>query len=398
MTVGQVVGTVDEGALGCPVHSSVSGKVVGTTVISGSAGNKETCVIVENDGLDRVCPDITAIGNSVKDMSTEEIVSVIRSAGITGMGGASFPSYAKIKSAIGHAERIIVNCAECEPFITADHRLILEHPARIIGGLKVIMLALGVKEAYVAIEDNKKDAARVLAEKVDDGGMISVCLMKTKYPQGDERQLIYALFGVELPMGKLPMDAGCVIFNAGTCSAIYDVFATGMPVTKRVVTVTGDCVKKPGNYIVPIGMRVSDVVEKCGGLVKTPVKAVFGGPMMGKAEFSLDTPVKKGTSAILLLSERFDNKPVPDPECIRCGRCVTNCPMRLMPAYIAQYSRLGDMESAKKFGAMSCVECGTCSYNCPAKIEIVQYIRSAKNNIKAEEKRIAALRTAEKGS
>ncbi|MBQ7474965.1 MAG: electron transport complex subunit RsxC [Clostridia bacterium] len=393
--VGQVIGTVPDGALGCPVHSSVSGKVVGTEIISGSTGNRETCVVIENDKEDRPSPEIKPPEGRITEMTKDEIVSVIRAAGITGMGGASFPSYAKINSAAGHVDRVIVNCAECEPFITADHRLLLEHPERVVGGLKTIMISLGVKEAFIAVEDNKKDAARRLAAVVGQSDMISVCLMKTKYPQGDERQLIYALTGTELPMGMLPMDAGCVIFNAGTCAAIYEAFSTGMPLVKRIVTVTGDCVKKPGNYIIPIGMKVSDVVNKCGGLVREPIKAVFGGPMMGRAEFSLDTPVKKGTSAILLLSELFDTKPTPDPECIRCGKCVANCPMRLMPAYIAQYSRLGDMASAEKFGAMSCVECGTCSYNCPAGIEIVQYIRSAKNNIKAEQRRIAALRQKE---
>ena len=396
--VGQIIGRVDDGALGCPVHASVSGKVIGTEVICGSSGNRETCVVIENDFKGTVSPEIAPPEDKITEMTKDEIASVIRSAGITGMGGASFPAYAKINSAAGNVDRVIVNCAECEPFITADHRLLLEHPEKVVGGLKTIMIALGVKQAFIAVEDNKKDAARVLREKVADSDMITVCLMKTKYPQGDERQLIYALTGTELPMGMLPMDAGCVIFNAGTCAAIYDAFATGMPVVKRIVTVTGDCVDRPGNYVIPIGMKVSDVVEKCGGLIKEPVKAVFGGPMMGKAEFSLDTPVKKGTSAILLLSKSFDTKPVPEPECIRCGKCVSNCPMKLMPAYIAQYSRLGNMEMAEKFGAMSCVECGTCSYNCPAKIEIVQYIRSAKNNIKAEQRRLAALRAEKKDS
>ena len=396
--VGQIIGNVPDGALGCPVHASVSGKVIGTEIISGSTGNRETCIAIENNFKNEVDPDIAPVEKTVTEMTRDEIVAVIRAAGITGMGGASFPSYAKINSAADHVDRVIVNCAECEPFITADHRLLLEHPEKVVGGLKTIMLSLGVKQAFIAVEDNKKDAARILRDKVADSDMIRVCLMKTKYPQGDERQLIYALTGTELPMGMLPMDAGCVIFNAGTCAAIYDAFATGMPVVKRIVTVTGDCVDRPGNYIIPIGMKVADVVRMCGGLIRTPEKAVFGGPMMGKAEFSLDTPVKKGTSAILLLSEAFGTRPEPDPECIRCGKCVMNCPMKLMPAYIAQYSRLGDMEKAKKFGAMSCVECGTCSYNCPAKIEIVQYIRSAKNNIKAEERRIAALRAEKKDS
>ena len=389
--VGQIIGDVAPDKLGCPVHASVSGTVKGIEQILGASGMKESCVVIENDGLDEPVGSLAPFEGDITAADAEAIIDTVRRAGITGMGGAAFPSYAKIKSALGHADTVIVNCAECEPFITSDHRLLLEEPERVVGGLKIILIALGVKRALIAVEDNKRDAAKVL-EKIVDGDMIRVCLMKTKYPQGDERQLIYALTKTELPMGMLPMDAGCVIFNAGTCSAVYDAFRSGLPLVKRIVTVSGDCVKKPGNYVVPLGMRVSEIVEKCGGLVKEPRKIIFGGPMMGKSEWSLDTPVKKGTSAILLLSEDFESKPVKDPECIRCGRCVKNCPMHLMPAYIAQYSRLGDMEKAKKFGAMSCVECGTCSYNCPAKIEIVQYIRSAKNNIKAEERRLAALK------
>jgi electron transport complex protein RnfC len=208
--------------------------------------------------------------------------------------------------------------------------------------------------------------------------------MKTKYPQGDERQLIYALTGREIPTGKLPEDAGCVVFNAHTCAAVYTAIATGMPSVRRIITVSGDCIATPKNLSVPVGVPASLLVEYCGGLVKTPEKMIFGGPMMGQAQLDAHIPVKKSTSAILYLSRKYSAKPKKDTSCIRCGRCVSNCPMHLMPLYIAMSVRNDDMKAAERYGAMSCVECGSCSYNCPAKVEIVQYIRVAKNYISTE--------------
>ena len=392
VTVGQKIGDIAPDKLGCPVHASVSGKVAGIEEIINSQGARESCVVIENDFKNTPCKDLKPFGKSITDADSQEIISLIRESGITGMGGAAFPTYAKISSALGHVDQIIVNCAECEPHITSDHRLLLETPEKVINGVKILMLALGVKRAYIAVEDNKRDAADILKEKLPKNGMISVKIMKTKYPQGDERQLIYALTKRELPVGKLPMDAGCVIFNAGTCAAVYTAFDTGMPLVNRIVTVSGDCVKNPGNYSVPVGMRVSDIVESCGSLIKQPAKIIFGGPMMGRAEWNINMPVKKGTSAVLLLSEKSCPKPAASPVCIRCGKCVANCPMRLMPVYIAQYVQKGDMKRAEEYGAMSCVECGTCSYNCPGKVEIVQYIRTAKNYIRTEAKRIASLK------
>jgi len=212
--------------------------------------------------------------------------------------------------------------------------------------------------------------------------MISVRIMKTKYPQGDERQLIYALTGKELPAGKLPADVGCVIFNVETCAAVFNAFAHGMPLVRRIVTVDGDCVKTPKNILAPMGASYRDLIEFCGGLTRTPVKVVSGGPMMGRAVWDPDMTVTKGTSAILVMSERYAPRTGLPPVCIRCGRCVRNCPMHLMPNYIAQFSRAGEYARAEQYGAMSCVECGSCSYNCPGQLELVQDIRVAKNEIK----------------
>ena len=206
--------------------------------------------------------------------------------------------------------------------------------------------------------------------------------MKTKYPQGDERQLIYALTGKELPAGKLPADVGCVIFNVETCAAVFNAFAYGTPLIRRIVTVDGDCVKTPKNVLAPLGASYRDLIEFCGGLTRTPVKVVSGGPMMGRAVWDPDMTVTKGTSAILVMSERYAPRTGLPPVCIRCGRCVRNCPMHLMPNYIAQFSRAGEYARAEQYGAMSCVECGSCSYNCPGQLELVQDIRVAKNEIK----------------
>ncbi|MBO7405473.1 MAG: electron transport complex subunit RsxC [Clostridia bacterium] len=391
VTLGQKIGSVAEEMLGCPVHASVSGKVKEIIKKTLPTGATVDHVVIENDMKDTPCPDIKPIEKKLTDVSTEEIVSIIREAGIVGMGGAAFPTYAKINSALGKVDRIIINCAECEPFITANHRLLLEHPASVINGIKILLKALGVHTAWIAVEDNKQDAVEKLEELTEDSRMITVKVMKTKYPQGDERQLVYALTGQEIPTGKLPADVGCVIFNAETCAAVYKAFANGTPSISRVVTVDGDCVRHPKNLLVPVGTPVSDLVEFCGGLAKEPYKLVSGGPMMGMAQWDPEMSVTKSTSAVLLFSERFGKKNVKVPTCIHCGRCVNHCPMHLMPMYIAQFSKIGDFKRAEDYGAMNCVECGSCSYNCPGGVEIVQHIRVAKAAIKTEKARLASL-------
>ena len=382
--VGQKIGEVE--GLGCPVHSSVSGTVKSLTWGFTPAGRKIESIVIENDGLGEVSPDVKPIGKKLSECTTDEIITAVREAGISGMGGAAFPTYAKIQSAIGKAETIIINCAECEPYITANHRLLLENPTAVINGAKILMKALGIRRTYVAIEDNKLDAANRLEELLADNPLFEVKVMRTKYPQGDERQLIYALMHKELPQGKLPADVGVVIFNAETCAAVYNALATGMPLVERIVTVDGDCIKKPMNFRVPIGTKMSYLAECAGGLVKTPLRIISGGPMMGQAQWDPDAPVTKSTSAVLMLSEETVPVTVDDPVCIRCGKCVKNCPMHLAPCYISEASRAHEFDLCEKYGAMSCVECGCCSYNCPAKIEIVQSIKVAKAEIRNAKK------------
>ncbi len=388
ITYGQTVGVVEKG-LGCPVHSSVSGKVIGIEPIKNAQGVVIETLIIENDGEYTLCPDIKPYPKKLEDTTADELVEMIRLAGISGMGGATFPTYAKLAGAVGKVDTLIINCAECEPFITANHRLMLERPDEVVYGAEILRHALGLSSGIIVIEDNEPDAIEAIEKTIKESGFsLEVAVMKTKYPQGDERQIMFALLGKELPRGALPADIGCVIFNAETSAAVAVAFYDGTPLVKRIVTVDGDCVGKPKNVLTHIGTSYRDLINYCGGLVKVPKKIVNGGPMMGFAQWDMDGSVTKGTSAILVFSEEFDEKQShPEEACIRCGRCVKNCPMHLMPNYLALYTANKMYSEAEKMNALSCVECGTCSYNCPGNIHIVQHIRVAKGVIRAEQLR-----------
>ena len=396
--LGQVIGTVEQG-LGCPVHASVSGTVRAIVTRRNAVGTPIQNVVIDNDGQRLWDESIRARETGLSEATTEEIVEVVRQAGISGLGGATFPTYAKIRSAVGKADRVIVNCAECEPYLTANHRLLLERGEIVISGLEVVMHALGVKTGILAVEDNKPDAIAHLRERLrkreplERGLDLRVAVMKTKYPQGDERQLVYALTGREIPAGALPADVGCMIVNAETAAAVSRAFWRGLPLVSRIVTVAGDCVRQPKNVRAPLGASEQDLIAFCGGLTKKKKKMITGGPMMGYALWDPETPVVKSTSGILLFSAAYDRINTLHSPCIHCGRCVAHCPMHLMPNYLAQYAMAGDYDRAREMDAMSCVECGTCSYNCPAGVEIVQYIRVAKGAIRAGAAAQAAART-----
>lgn len=397
VTYGQVIGIIEAG-LGCPVHASVSGKVIAIDSINNAHGQPIQNVVIENDGLYTVCPDIKPFDKPLEEATPEELVDMIRDAGISGMGGATFPTYAKLSGAVGRATRLIINSAECEPFITANHRLMLERPDEVLDGANILRHALGLDRATIAVEDNKKDAIVILREHIKQRALpIDIAELITKYPQGDERQIIFALTGKELPAGKLPIDLGCVVFNTETCAAVANAFFEGKPLIKRIVTVDGDCVGTPKNVLAHIGTSYMDLIDYCGGLIKPPAKIINGGPMMGFAQWDIYGPVTKGTSAILVFSGAFDEQnSLPEEACIRCGRCVKNCPMHLMPNYLALYAQNRKYAEAGDIGAMSCVECGTCSYNCPGQIPIVQYIRVAKGALRAEALRAKAAADASK--
>ena len=383
VTKGQVIGDV-ENALGVPVHASVSGTV--KQIISKRMPDDRVIenIVIENDFTDTVCPDIVPVEKTIKELTPEEIIDALRRAGISGMGGATFPTYAKVQSAIGKVHTMIINCCECEPYICANHRLMVENPSGIIGGAVILMRALGLRTCDIAIEDNKMDAAAIMEQELGskNGTMFNIRIMKTKYPQGDERQLIYALKHVEIPAGKLPADVGCVVFNAETCYSVYRALTEGMPLIERIVTVDGDCVAKPKNVIAPIGASYMDLIDFCGGLRKTPKKIINGGPMMGASQWDIYGSVTKGTSAVLILSADSAAPYNSDGVCIHCGRCVSACPMHLYPNYLAMFTRADDFEECKKYDIMSCVECGSCTYGCPGAVPIVQLIRSAKVRVR----------------
>ncbi|MFA6948984.1 MAG: electron transport complex subunit RsxC [Eubacteriales bacterium] len=393
----QIIGEVG-GGLGCPVHSSISGTVKAIADSLMPNGMRISCVRIQSDGEMRLSPDIKPFAKRLSDTSSDEIIDIIRKAGISGMGGAAFPTYAKIQSGIGKAERLIINCAECEPYITANHRLLLENPASVINGAKILLKAFGLRKAEIAVEDNKRDAIDKLEELTADTELIEIKTLRTKYPQGDERQLIYALTGRELPAGKLPADLGCVIFNAETASAIFNAFAKGMPLIERIVTVDGDCIKRPMNVLAPIGTKISSLIDFCGGLIAEPKKIINGGPMMGAAQWDPDAPITKGTSAILVFSAKACAAYEQPPVCIHCGKCLTVCQMHLMPTKLAMFSAAGRLDLCEQYDAMSCVECGACTYICPGYVPITQYIRAAKAKINEIKKARAAAAAANRPS
>lgn len=382
---GQLIGNFENG-LSCPIHASVSGVVTDIELRNSYTGyGKTEYVIIENDFTDTLDESIVPYNGNPMELNPDEITELVHNAGVCGLGGASFPSYAKIQSAMGKATEIIINCAECEPYITENHRLMLEEPDYIIGGAKLLMKATGAKHMTIAIENNKMDAVKIMSEHAASFKNISVQVLKTKYPQGDERQLMYVIKGVEMPSGKLPADMGCVIFNAETCVAVYHAVYNRMPLISTVVTIDGDAVNTPCNYRIPIGTSIEDVLENCGGAKENLSKIVCGGPMMGTAQWDMNAVVMKNTSAILALSDNTqDNK---EGNCIHCGKCLSVCPMHLMPNYLASFSKLGDKEKAEQFGILSCVECGSCTYICPGNVPIVHYIRTVKGQIIADKKK-----------
>lgn len=387
---GQVIGIIEKG-LGCPVHASVSGKVIALTTINDRFGLPLKCVQIENDHEERIASSVRPFDKDIMEATPEELIRVIREAGITGMGGAAFPTYQKIVSAQGKATKMAINCAECEPYITVNHRLLLENPGSVIGGMKIVMKALGIREATIAIEDNKMDAVKAIRKLDFDQSMIKIVTLQTKYPQGDERQILYVLTGKELGRGKLPDSLGYVVMNPETCASIYNAFVNGMPVTGRIVTVDGDCVERPGNYYVPLGTPASYLLDYCGRKENKKIKKlIFGGPMMGTAQWNEDAPVVKGTSSVLAFSYEYERKHPDDAVCIHCGKCVNACPMHLMPNVLFAHARKGDMETCEEYDVLSCIECGTCSYSCPAELSLVQGISAMKVKVMEKNKAAAA--------
>jgi electron transport complex protein RnfC len=367
--IGQKIGDSDK-MISAPVHASVSGKVTAIENAPHPSGAISKAVYIESDGKGETIDPISNIS--------------VREAGIVGMGGGSFPTHVKLNPpkdlpAGRHGKKIdtvILNGAECEPYITCDHALMLEEPAAIVEGLKYIMNAVGAKHGFIGIEDNKLDAITKLTPHLSMGN-IRIVPLETKYPQGGEKELIYSLLKREVPTAGLPMDVGCIVSNVGTAYAIIQSQRSGLPVTERIVTVTG-AVKIPSNLKAKVGTKIIDLIDECGGFTGKPKKIILGGPMMGITQHTLETPIAKCTTCVLILNEK-DVQLFEEQSCIRCSRCVDTCPVQLMPNFLADYSQNDMFEKALSSGAMDCIECGVCSYICPTRRELVHWIKLAKS-------------------
>jgi len=376
----------ESGYVSVPCFASVSGKVKAIEKRPHISGQPGMAIVIENDHEDRLYPGIKSPGR-LEDLSPAQILDAIKGAGLVGMGGAAFPTHVKLSPpAEKKIDTVIINGAECEPYLTADHRIMLEYPGEVVRGLKAAVKVLGASSAWIGIENNKPDAIAAI-EKAASGSDIRVAPLKVKYPQGAEKQLIKAITGREVPSGGLPMDVGVVVINAGTAYQICQAIEKGMPLFERVVTVTGS-VGTPGNLMVRIGTPVSHAIAQAGGFSGKIEKVIAGGPMMGIALHNLNAPVMKGTSGILALDEKMV-RPVEESACIRCGKCVMACPISLQPYLLDAYSDADRFDEAEQYGVMDCIECGCCAYTCPANRHLVQAMRLAKCEINNKRKACA---------
>ena len=376
--MGQKIGDVGA-AVSAPIHSPVSGKVIAIEPRLQCNGTMTNCVVIENDGLDTPCE--TMVPHSEEELNDPEaLVKIIREAGIVGMGGATFPTAFKISSGKGKVNTVIINGAECEPYITSDHRTMLEHPEELLKGIQLIVRACGVDKAILGIETNKQDAIDLLQSKNPAQYNVEILPLKCRYPQGAEKQLIQTVTGKEVPPGGLPAAIGCAVFNTFTAYAIYRACYEGRPAFERVVTVSGSGVAQPQNRLCRVGTPVGYIFENCGGFKKDPNKVLMGGPMMGVAVSNLEGGIAKGTNALLAFCENED-KTVKNPVCIRCGRCASACPMKLQPMYMYMYQQKDDVPGMEQYHIMDCIECGACTYGCPGRLHLTHAFRTGKAKI-----------------
>ena len=376
---GQKIGAA-QGPISSTIHASLSGKVIDISDYPHPLGPPSLAITIESDGRDEYHPSIKH-DNDYFRLHPNEIREIVREAGIVGLGGAAFPTHVKLSPPEDKwIDTVILNGCECEPYLTCDHRLMVEKTYEIVQGFKIIAKILEVTSCYIGIERNKEDAIRVVREEIRNEANMEVVPLKTKYPQGSEKQLIKAILGREVPSGELPLDVGVVVQNVGTALAISEAVRKGKPLIERVVTVTGRGIKKPTNLKVRIGTLFQDLIDHCGGFVGRPGKIIMGGPLMGFSQYTTLVPVIKGTTGILvLLKEKVAE--ISERSCIRCSRCVDVCPVDILPNLIAQYARKDRFDWAEKYGALDCMECGVCAYVCPAKIPLVQLIKYAKSQL-----------------
>ncbi|MBQ8579746.1 MAG: electron transport complex subunit RsxC [Oscillospiraceae bacterium] len=369
---GQKIG--DGEGLCVPVHASVSGTVVAIEPRPHPNGREVMSVIIENDYRDAsVDPVIPA--------SDDEILHAIREAGIVGMGGAAFPGNVKALSAMGSADTLIANACECEPYITADDSLLRTNPRQVLEGMQILARLLNPRRIVLAVEDNKVEAIETVRSLLGDYPGTEVVVLPTRYPQGSEKQLIQAVTGREVPPGQLPIKVGCAVFNVSTFAAIYRAVVLGTALTERIVTISGEAIAQPQNFIVRIGTPFHDLIEAAGGLHDRTERVISGGPMMGVAQSDLRVPVVKATNSILCLL-KDQNGAAENPVCLRCGKCVSVCPMRLQPLYMYRFVNAGKLQELERLHIFDCMECGSCAFTCPGKLPLVETFRKGKKLLK----------------
>jgi Na+-translocating ferredoxin:NAD+ oxidoreductase subunit C len=378
--MGELIGAA-EGFVSAPVHSSVSGKVISIGNYLSATGQSGAAVVIENDFQDEWAP--LTERPDYQDLLIDQLKHMVKEAGIVGMGGAAFPTHVKLSPPKEKTiDTLVINGAECEPYLTADYRLMLQNPKDIIEGCKIIMKILGVKKTVIGIENNKPDAIKIMTEAAANEPEITVLGLEVKYPQGAEKMLIKSVIDRKVPPRALPMDVGVVVQNVGTAVAIYEAVRYGRPLIERVVTVSGEAINYPANLIVRIGTPITDIIEECGNFKTIVSKVIVGGPMMGFAISDMNIPVTKGVSGLLAMPSKGLAHVDDFMNCIRCGRCIEACPMGLMPSMLSVTSERGFYEMSKEYHLFDCFECGSCTYVCPSKRPIVQFVRLAKSLVK----------------
>ena len=395
--IGQRIGEPG-GFVSAPIHASVSGTVKAVEPRPSSMGGTVMSVVIDNDFENTVSEEVKPAADP-ENLTSEELVEIVKNAGIVGQGGATFPTHVKISSGLGKVDYVIINAAECEPYITGDHRTCLERPDQVILGATLLAKCFGVEKVYIGIEANKQNAADVLNAKIKElNAPVQVVVLHTRYPQGAEKQLVQAVSGRQVPSGKLPADAGCCIFNLNTTCAIYRAVYTGMPVVNKIVTVSGSGVIEPKNVECPIGTPITALFDACGGLKEETYKLIMGGPMMGLAQHSFDVTVGKGTGAMLAFAGD-EEKYEAEPQCIRCGKCVGVCPIRLEPIFMYKYLMKGNYEAFRdQLHGMDCIECGACTYTCPARLPLTHAFRLGKQQVNNARMAAQAKAAAEKAA
>ena len=371
---GQMIGATDK-FVSAPVHASLSGTVTAIEPRLCFTGEMIQSIVI---AVDKDQEKLQLADVDLDSITREEAVKAVREAGIVGMGGAAFPTAVKLSPPPDKKiDALLINGCECEPYLTCDHRIMLEQPEKMLRGVRLLMDMLGVKQAYVCIEDNKLDAIEAVRQKNKDPQIV-IMKMPTKYPQGSEKHLVKAVLDREIPSGGLPFDVGTLIQNVGTCVAVYEAIRHRKPLIERVVSVTGQNIRNPQNLLVKIGTPLSHLIAECGGITEQPAKVVVGGPMTGKAQHNLDAPAVKGTTGVVVLPPELALEDMEYFDCVRCCKCVEHCPMILYPNQISIYCEAGMVKEAAEWNTLDCIECGICAYVCPSKRPIVQMVQTTK--------------------